>query len=119
MEKKYEINYEHKGDSVLFKNNVQISRMQFDALHRVRGFYTDSTPSFFWQELLRVKEEYNQMTIKFNPINLKRFQKEMDYLAESGFFKMERSETDENGRKKIIIHYREIHPALIQIIHLM
>ncbi|MDH5654624.1 MAG: hypothetical protein OEZ34_01860 [Spirochaetia bacterium] len=119
MVQKFEINFEHKGNAVLFKNNIQISRMQFDALTKIRGFYTDSTPTFFWQELLRVKEEKPQMTVKFSPPSLKRMKRELEYLVESGFFKMESSEIMDNNRKKIEIKFFEIHPALISIIHLM
>jgi len=115
----YEINYEHNGDSVTFKNNVKISRMQFDALNRIRGFYTDSTPSFIWQELLRVTENDSSLSVNFNPINLKRNRKEIEYLADSGFYKMSTEEITDNNRKKVRVTLTDIHPALLSIIHLM
>ena len=119
MERKFVINFEFKGDTVLFNNNVSISKQQYHALTRVRGFYTDSTPSFIWQSFLQMPATETELTVQFSPFHLKRFRRELDFLSESGMYKMEASEVVHNNRKKIEIHFTEIHPALLSIVHLM
>ena len=118
-ERKFVINFEHQGDKVLFNNNVAISRIQFNALTRLRGYYTDSTPNFIWSELLRMPLTENTLIVNLSPIMLKRVQKEMDYLSESGFFNVEYKDVVHNNRKKVEATLTEVNPDFLSIIRLM
>ena len=118
-ERKFVINFEHQGDKVLFNNNVAISRIQFNALTRLRGYYTDSTPNFIWSELLRMPLTESTLVVYLSPIMLKRIQKEMDYLSESGFFNVEYKDVVHNNRKKIEATLFDVKPDFLAIIRLM
>ena len=120
MEKiEYPINFEHQGNSILFKNNVKISKQQFDALNRVRGQYTCSTTSYIWQAMLDMTEEDNSVSVNYEKFSFKRIRNEMEFLASSGFFKLDTEEVVIKNRKKLNIILTDIHPALRSIIHLM
>ena len=115
----YQINFEHLGDSILFTNNVKISKQQFDALNRVRGQYTCSTTSYIWQAMMDLDESENTVSVNYEKFSFKRIKNEMEFLATSGFFKLETREVMVKNRKKLNIILTEIHPALRSIIHLM
>ena len=114
-----EFNYVHNNDTITFKNNVRLSKAQFDALHFIKG-ESMSVPSFLWQELRRLEEEQkDNLEIRLRVINFKRNKKYLDLLVAAGFFKMESEEEDVDGKKKIKVRIYDMHPAIRAIIPLM
>lgn len=62
---------------------------------------------------MRLEENETVLTVNFEPISFKRIRPEMEFLAESGFFKLFTDEIVVNSRKKLQVKLAEIHLSII------
>ncbi len=96
----YDIKYEHINNMVVFANDVSISKMDYDALSRLKSFAT-CEPSFIWTELLRLQENQDTLEINFFKATFKRKLKALETLRDSKHFEMETREVLIRNKVKI------------------
>ena len=114
----HETNYEFKEGMVVFKNDSKITGQNLNALHFIKGESTNVT-SFLWQELLRLDETNDTLTIHFLRANFNRNKKYLEKLADSNFFQMQTMEVNVRGLPKIQVEFTGITPEFKSIIKLL
>ena len=114
-----DLKYECRDNTVVFRNNVTISRQDLDALFKVKHQVT-CMPSFIWSELLRLKEDQDSLTVRFrNKRNFERKEKALEILRDSDYYKMEKKEVLSNNSCSVELRLTEITPEFKSIIPLI